>query len=478
MRLRNKCTKYSIAGFIMLLACPLGVSHAQSVAPSFNPLLAEQLQEIIDDARLTMDLKGISAAVIVPEQGLWEGTSGLSGATDTLKSHMRFGIASIKKTFVAATILQLAEEGMLSLDDSLHQTLPQIQYINLNISLRQLLSHTSGIYNYTNHPAFWNALWTRTDRAWMPAEVIRSFGSNPVFKPGTRFEYSNTNYLLLSMVIQAVTDKSVSTNYRDRFWNGLNLSDTFLAAEETNTGPLTHLWFDLDGNGQLEDIHDHINTSMHTLLWPFVYSTAGNLAIWAKALYGGNILTPSSLKQMLTFTPLNLNPNWTGYGLGAMRYNFDGDELWGHSGLIPGLRSIIVYSPSTRVSISVLVNQADFESIYKVVPLLYASIKEHLPTEISVEVASDMPATINLLSSAPNPFSQHTTIFFDIPKETFVTITVFDIQGKKHETLVNRIYPKGKHRVIWYAEGMPNGVYLYRMQADNFSDIKKMILLR
>ena len=452
----------------------------ESSAQSFDPHLAGQLQAVIDEAQISLRLKGISAAAIVPEQGLWEGASGLSGpsASDSMKSHTRFPIASIKKTFVAATILKLTEEGVLNLDDSLHQSLPPMQYVNLDITLRQLLSHSSGIYNYTDHPSFWNTLWTEISREWTPEEVVSNFGSTPVFSPGSRFEYSNTNFLLLSMVIRNETDDSMSSNYRDRFWSPLQFSNTFLGGEEATAGEIAHLWSDLNGDGQLDDIHHRIGTSMHTLLWPFVYSTAGELAQWASALYGGQILESATLDEMFDVIPINPNPYWTGYGLGTMRYIFDGDELWGHGGRLPGLRSIMVYSPVTGISISVLVNQDHFDSVYRVAASLYETIKGVLPVDISSEGYREVPTHVTLYPVSPNPFNHTAVIAFDLPRRQYVTVEIFDVRGKKQATLVEAYFEPGNHRVTWQAEDRTSGVYLCRVQVGDMSTIRSAVLIK
>jgi len=114
------------------------------------------LQETLDNQREAQDLMGVSAAVIVPAEGFWLGVSGLSDPTvqDSIRPDMLFGVGSITKTFTSAVILQLAQEEVLSLDDSLYSWLPSHEYIDSTITIRQLLNHTSGIFNYTN-----NSLW-------------------------------------------------------------------------------------------------------------------------------------------------------------------------------------------------------------------------------------------------------------------------------------------------------------------------------
>lgn len=462
----------------ILLLCFSKQSTAQSSNPEFDPVLAAQLQLVLNEELSAQRLKGLSAAAIIPGQGMWQGVSGLSGPTssDVMRPDIRFGIASIKKTFVAALILKLAEEGALSLDDPLGQWLPYYRYIHPWITLRQLLSHTSGVYNYTEHPSFWNTLSANVAKVWMPEEVLNTFVSIPPFAAGSRFEYSNTNYLLLSMVIEVASGSSVSTHYRDRFWGPLNFEGTFLGAEEGVTGEIAHNWTDHDGDGQLEDINYMVGPSMYTMLWPFVFSTAEDIARWAEALYGGQILEAASLDEMLDFTPIN-DVVWTGYGLGAMRMVLQGEEVWGHAGLIPGYRSLMVYWPRTGVSISLLGNQDGF-SIYTIVSRLIEAVKDFQAMDTAIATDSEGPGNVGVHPNYPNPFRQSTRIAFDLPRAETVTIEVFDLYGRKLATLADGAYGPGSHSVRWQARGLASGVYLYRLQAGTYSAVETMSLVR
>lgn len=131
--------------FVMLLLSFFtlfpGCSKDDPISPELT--LAEQLQAALDDARTSYDLIGVSAAVIVPGQETWAGASGISHPGENIRPEMLFGIGSVTKTYIAALTLKLAEEGLLTLDDSLHQWLPGFQNIDSTITIRQLLNHTA-----------------------------------------------------------------------------------------------------------------------------------------------------------------------------------------------------------------------------------------------------------------------------------------------------------------------------------------------
>lgn len=333
--------------------------------------LAEQLQTALDDKRTSNNLIGVSVAVIVPGQETWLGVSGMSDPTtsEKIRPEMLFGIGSITKTFSAALILKLAEEGRLTLEDSLHKWLPSFENIDSTITLRQLLNHTSGIFNFNDHSDFWPAVMADLTKFWTPEEVL-TLVKEPSFPRGSSWEYSNTNYILLGMIIKEVTGSQVSTELRNRFFKPLSLNSTFLAVEDQLSGDIAHNWSVFvdadgtpdDGDGTLDDISSLPRTAMFSILWTTgaMFSTAEDLARWARALYEGEVIGQAYLDQMLTFHPATLSwvPPLTGYGLGTGRLTWSGKEFWGHGGTYgqAGYASGVIYSPEDGVTIAILIN--------------------------------------------------------------------------------------------------------------------------
>ena len=144
-------------------------SHAQS---TFDPTWAARFQTVLDSVVAADNIMGATAAVMAPGEGIWSGISGNSMPGVPLTSEMRFGIGSNTKLFIAVTMMKLQEEGLLSLDDHLYQWLPSYSYIDSSITIRQLLSHQSGIYNYTDNNSFWNEVYADTAHFWTPQEIL------------------------------------------------------------------------------------------------------------------------------------------------------------------------------------------------------------------------------------------------------------------------------------------------------------------
>lgn len=454
-------------------------AHSQSVS-AFDPGLASNLQEALTQEFERQNLRGISAAVFLPGEGIWRGVAGKSGdgALDLMADSIHFAVASITKTFTGALILQLAEEGRLNLDDSLHQWLPAYQYINLDITLRQLLGHTSGLYNITDNPDFWTAFWADPARNWTPEEILTQFMMRPVLQPGRAFDYSNSNYHLLGMVARAVTDSSMVSLMRRRLYNPQLLQHTFFTPEEPVDGMISDNWSDADRDGHFENVASKSNTAYYSMSWAAggMTATASDMAVWAQALFAGNVLREETRDEMLAFTPLNNGTAFTGYGLGIMRFEFDGVEMWGHTGLKPGFLSMLVYVPASGVSICVLINQDNAASTYAVVPKLYTVLANPVSTDISDGLQHDRE--IVLSQHFPNPVRSSTTFTFELATAASVSLEVFDVRGALVETVTQAFFPAGQHRVSWQPQGLAGGVYFYRLKSNQHMVTRPLVYLQ
>jgi D-alanyl-D-alanine carboxypeptidase len=182
------------------------------------------MQNVLDEGISKQDVRGVSAAVILPNERKWSGVSGTSHDTVAINTDMLFAIGSITKNFVATLTLKLVEEGVLSLDDPLSKWLPAYPHIDSDITLRQLLNHTSGIYMFWSNQQIWDDLKKNRTKIWTPQEVL-SYVKEPYFPPGKGYRYSNTNYLLIAMIIEKATGSNLSTEFRKRFWKPLAIEN-------------------------------------------------------------------------------------------------------------------------------------------------------------------------------------------------------------------------------------------------------------
>jgi len=348
---------------ILTLFSVITCSKSDDASPQNNePTLQEKLQSIID-SRIGGDsqLKGVSVSIRVGNNELYSLVGGVSEDGIPMTSEMKFGIASITKTAVAATILKLEEEGLLSLDDTIgdHLTIDSPNVDN-DITIFQLLNHLTGLKGYFQHPDIWPTVEGNLDTA-IPYEDLVDFIGEPLFEPGTEYSYSNSNYLILGLIIRAAAGEEVGAAMRSRFWNPLTLNDTYFGSDEAVVGPIASPWRDNDGNGTLENIAPDFRAAYHSVFYTAadLFTTASDLSSWSQLLYNGSALSEASKTKMLDFLDIDSgDPYWSGYGLGVRRFHFHGRELWGHTGGMRGYGTFMLYEPTSDLSIVLLNNQS------------------------------------------------------------------------------------------------------------------------
>ncbi len=333
--------------------------------PPVKPNLSAELIATLDTTLDAVRPSGVPGAVaaILSSSGDWFGASGLANLADQMPMQPddRFEAGSITKTFVATAMLQMVEEGRLSLDDRITDWIPQsIANIIPNasdITIKHMLGHTSGVADYlavlgaqasTNPTVFL--------RQWRPGELIALIaGAEPAFEPGASWQYSNTNYIIAGLVIESVTGNNYAREIRDRILAPLNLQDTFIAAEEEVIGGYVSGYLDFDNNGTLDDI-----TSLANLTWAgaagSIVSNTADLAAFFDGLFKGDLLQPETLAQMLEAPPVS-SPNYDAYGLGIGALISTNRYWYVNRGLTLVFRSNLWYAPAEDMTYVELINR-------------------------------------------------------------------------------------------------------------------------
>lgn len=337
-------------------------------AQTFNANLAVKLQTTLDSlVTMFTNTKGMSASVYYPGQGIWNGTSGVSYPGQPITSDMKFGIASNTKLFTAVTILKLTENNVLSLDDALSDWIPTYPNVNPNITIRQLLNHTSGVSDPFLYGSLIDTVEAHPTHAYTPQEVLTWLGA-PIFSPGTGYSYSNVNYILAGMVAESATGIPISQLIRDNILTPLQLNDNFYDLEEPEINPIAHRW----DNGV--DIHTTSRISLNTSAGPAgsLFSTSSNIVQWYQLLMSGQVLNANSFAELTTFaTPGN-------YGLGLGLFTFFGKTCWGHGGTTTGYKSRTIYDPCMKASVCGLSNSTP-SAVDGITAKLYEVLINYLP---------------------------------------------------------------------------------------------------
>jgi len=333
-----------------------------------NKPLTQKFQKVLDNGIKKHNVRGVSAAVVYDTDSIWIGTSGLSHDTVLMKPNMLFSIGSVTKNFVASLTLRLVENGILSLDDKLSKWLPVYSFIDSNISIRQLLNHTSGIYMYWNNDTLWDALKKDRNRIWTPDEVLEYIKA-PHFSPGESWGYSNTNYLLMAMIIEKATGATLSSGLKEQLWEPHNLNNYYLWLADSVPDNQAHVFGDNFQFGSDEKDLTFFPRASHESIGfgsSGIATTAADLARWCNILFEGNVLSDESMNEMLKFVEFSPQSNMKGYGLGVQLFTKEipnGKKAIGHGGANIGSATYMIYLPEYHASVVVMVNAFPTNSV-------------------------------------------------------------------------------------------------------------------
>lgn len=334
-------------------AAPRTTAHhsAHSAHSAYPEHPAHSTTQQALDAITRAGTPGALARVDHADEATWHGTSGVADLR-TGRPRLpqdRFRIGSLAKPFIATVLLQLAAEPRygLSLDDSVDTWLPGLVRGNGNdgreITLRHLLQHTSGLYDYLRDPQFrakftGDAFYAHRYEGATPAELVAvGLAHEPLFKPGGGWSYSNTNYTLVGMVIEKATGNSYASEVERRLIKPLGLRGTTLpGSRPTVPGPHGRHYSKLFVTGPDARTHD-VTDFNPSVAWTGgeIISTARDLNVFISALLRGELLPPAQQKEMFTARELT---NGRSYGLGIESKKLPGCDVtvWGHSGDIFG----------------------------------------------------------------------------------------------------------------------------------------------
>jgi D-alanyl-D-alanine carboxypeptidase len=332
---------------------PTAAARAASVPP-VDDALAATLQARLDRWRVNHRAPGVAAAIRLPDGSRWIGVSGraIRGRDGrAVKPGTPFAVGSLTKTFMAAVVLQLRDEGRIRLGQPLSTWLPDYPRAG-KITVRMLLSHRSGIFDYFANPRYERRVFGRPRHKWRTGEILGLTGPR-YCAPGKCFHYSNTNYVLLGIIVRKITGHSPAAEIRTRFLDPLGLTDTFFQGREAiGKVPAMGYWATNKGwKGFADGSRMRPNTSAATVADTAgaMVSSARDISDWEDALLGGELLSDRSMELMLTFPR-------SGYGLG-MRYAWlDGRLGIGHGGSLRGFVSVMYRLPTEDLDVVILTN--------------------------------------------------------------------------------------------------------------------------
>ncbi len=352
---------------------------AAPVEPAvLKPIDPDAFQALVDETMKDMLVPGAVVLLRTPEGDVTAtyGVTELGGNTRP-DADTHFRIASITKTMTSAVILQLAQEGKLKLDDPVSKYEPQVPDGD-NITLAQLLEMRSGLYSFTDAPEISEAMDDDPARVWTPQELLDiAFAQPAMFAPGAEYYYSNTNYVLLGLIIEQLDGKPLGESFEERLFEPLGMTDTFFPdpTDDSIPDPSSHGYLygsaahvmmgtpytpEMQAEAEAGTLEPTDFTGInHSFSFAAgaVISTAADLAIWMEALAGGKVLD-AEYQRLWQDSAKIIDPansyNWYGYGIDQLRWGPNTIDL--HGGQTPGFNSEAGHDPATGVTFVIWAN--------------------------------------------------------------------------------------------------------------------------
>ncbi|WP_229343170.1 serine hydrolase domain-containing protein [Streptomyces flavotricini] len=339
------------AAVAVLLAALCAGTGSASVRTDFDPATVRKLDAAITEVMKQTGMPGLNIGLWMPGRGVYEKSFGIAdrqtGAPMKAGLHSRIG--SVTKTFTVTGLLQLVDQGEVGLDDPISRYVSGVPGGN-SITLRQLADMRSGLFDYTTDKKWLDGLRADPHRTYTPRQLVDvAFGHPPNFKPGAKWEYSNTNTVLLGMLVEKVSGQSLADYLREHVFAPLKLKATSLPGDSAMPDPHAHGYTDFTPKGTVADATNW-NPS-----WAWaagaVISDLDDLHAWAPALADGRLLTPKTQAERLRTLPIGAAPG-ASYGLGILDFN----GWLGHNGELPGYETIAAQLPAEKATLVVLVN--------------------------------------------------------------------------------------------------------------------------
>lgn len=320
--------------------------EARELSPELRAKLDEAVQRVMREA----GIPGVQVGLWLPGRGRYVRSFGVAdketGAPMTDRLNMRIG--SETKTFTATAVLQLVDEGLVGLDEPIAAYLDSVLCGEI-ITVRNLLEMRSGLFPYSADADFGNDFLSDPQRVFTPQELLAyGYKHDNVFPPGTRYQYSNSNYILLGLLVEKLSGQSIEQFVHDRITAPSGLRHTLYPEGTALPAPYAHGYTNQTLSGEIAD-STHWNPS-----WAWsagaIVSDLRDLKHWAEDVATGTLLSPATQAQRLKMLPTGI-PG-ADYGLGI--FNIGG---WiGHNGSLPGYESLTIYLPEERATLVLLLN--------------------------------------------------------------------------------------------------------------------------
>ncbi|WP_244888724.1 serine hydrolase domain-containing protein [Streptomyces purpureus] len=364
IRLRRACAVVAAAGMLMLPATA-STAYGQQPSPDvtspaspspggdfpeLTPAVAARLDAAIREVMREADIPGVMVSLSAPGKGQYIKSFGVAdkASGEPIEPNMYMRIGSLTKTFTVTAMLELVDQGKLGLDDPISKYIDGVPNGD-RITLRNLAGMRSGLFSYSADEGFYKALTSDPDRPFTPQELLDFAFKHPVqFQPGERFDYCNTNLILLGLVVEKAGGMPLNEFIDKNVVKPAGLRHTVFPLDAAFPEPHAQGYTNQTASGNVEDSTDW-NPSWGWAAGAMI-SQLGDLHSWARTLATGTLLEPKTQAERLETLPTGISG--ASYGLGL--FNVQG---WiGHNGSLPGYEAIAMYLPQEQATLTVMLN--------------------------------------------------------------------------------------------------------------------------
>ncbi|MFB6806194.1 serine hydrolase domain-containing protein [Streptomyces sp. NPDC056387] len=324
---------------------------AASARENFDPATVQKLDAAITRIMKEAGIPGVNVGLWMPGRGTYEKSFGVADQQTgaPMKAGLATRIGSVTKTFTVTGVLQLVDQGKVGLDDPISRYVSGVPGGDA-VTLRQLAEMRSGLFDYTTDQRWLAGLRADPHRTYTPRRLLDvAFRHPPNFKPGAKWQYSNTNTVLLGMLVEKVSGRPLGDYLRDHVFTPLKLGDTSLPSDSAMPEPHAHGYTDFTPKGTVADATEW-NPS-----WAWaaggIISDLDDMHAWAPALADGRLLSAKTQAERLRTLPIGVVPG-ASYGLGILDFN----GWLGHNGELPGYETITAQLPAEKATMVVSVN--------------------------------------------------------------------------------------------------------------------------
>jgi len=477
-----------LLSFCVLIVLIFSATYGQYSAAKLDSFILAKMQQY--------HFPGLQACIVNRDSLLWKGNYGYANITQNklVTDSTIFYLASVSKPVTGTAIMQLWEQGSFGLDDDINNYLPfairNPWYPNDTITFRMLLTHTSSIrddWTILNQLVSWGVDYPESLESFLNNYLLSggnhyTSGNWYGYPPGSEYNYSNVGVSIIGLLVEILTNTSFENYCQDSIFIPLGMTETswFLANLDYNSiatpytysggtyTPQPHWGKPNYPSGQLRTSSIHLSQFLRAFMKMGQYQNT-------------RILDSATVALMTKVQNPVISP---GMGLiwGINEHNIPnvGTRIvCAHRGSLSYGASTLfgfVLGTGENVGAVILANKKDNDGIYEIgIDLLSYGLLNY--TGIGDNM-TNTPSEYVLKQNYPNPFNPSTTIEFSIPKTEFVSLKIYNMLGQEVSTLVSDKLTTGEYKYTWDAGTLASGVYLYHLQAGNYFETRKLILLR